>query len=41
MQENLFSGFQTKRDANQPAQLLGLARKLKFACSKSRYDTFQ
>ena len=28
--QNLSSGFLTKLDSNQPAQLQGLARKLKF-----------
>ena len=35
------SGFSTKRDSNQSPQLQRLARKLSFACSKIRYDTFQ
>ena len=39
--ENLSLGFPTKRDSNQPAQLQRLAKKLTFASSKSRYDTFQ
>ena len=29
-EKNLSSGFPTKRDSNQPAQLQKLARKLKF-----------
>ena len=39
--ENLSSGFPTQWDSNQSAQLHRLARQLKFARSKSRYDTFQ
>ena len=39
LRENLSSGFATKRVSNHPTQLQGLARKLKLACSKSRYDT--
>ena len=39
-QENLSSRFPTKRVSNQSSQLQRLARKLKFTCSKSRYDTF-
>ena len=34
-------GFSTKLISNQSPQLQGLARKLNFACSKLRYDTFQ
>ena len=41
MQENLSSGFPTKWDSNQPAQLQRLAPKLNFTRRKSRYDTFQ
>ena len=41
MKENLSSGLPTKGYSNQPAQLQRLARKLKFAGSKSRYGTFQ
>ena len=35
------SGFRTKRDSNQSPQLQLQARKLKFASSKFRYDSFQ
>ena len=41
MRENLTSGFPTKRDSNKSPQLQRLTRKLKFACSKFRHDTFQ
>ena len=37
--KNLSSGFPTNRDSNQSPQLQRLARKLRFACGKSRYDT--
>ena len=39
--QNLSSGFPTKWDSNQLAQLQRLARKLKFAHREPRYDTFQ
>ena len=34
---NQFSGFATKPDSNQPAQLQGLAKYLIFVCNKWRY----
>ena len=41
MRENLSLGFQTRSCSNKPAQLQKLALKLKIACSKFRYKTFQ
>ena len=40
-QQNLSTGFPTKRDLNQFPHVQRLARKLNFACSKFIYDTFQ
>ena len=40
-QENLSPGFPTMRISKQSPQLPRLARKLKFACSKFRHDTFK
>ena len=39
--QNLSSGFPTKQDLNQSSQLQRIVGKMKYACRKFRYDTFQ